>query len=623
MASTIILQWDAARIRAAVGTASANSPSVQKVVAFDLSSGGDTDEVMTMADTIAAGLKEQKVGKGDAVVVVDRSTAELRVLSVPPVPDDELPDIVRFQANREFTSVSEGWLIDFISLPSSPNGQRRVLAGAISPQVAAQIRGACDTAGLNLKKVILRPFASGSLLSKAGMLQEDCVLIEMLGDAADLTVYAQGELQLTRSIRLSAEASEEALIKQMQLELKRTLTSFQNQQHDAAIKRVILMAPESLAGSLEKELAEGTGLQCLSVDPWSVFKNIGSAKRQVPADSEQLGAVLGGLCTPAGDFSEIDFVNPTRPPAPPSNRRRNVLIAATAATLLASVGGLYWVQSSQLDAQLTQLQQEVAKMGREDQTHQDRLKEIEMLENWVGNRPNWLAEMGEMSQDFPLPDDAIVDNLGLALDEKNQLAVIKITGKASSAEAIRRLETELRDPEAGREISGRQNSPTAGGPYKFRFDETLTVELARATGADSDESVEVSATEINVEEIAGDEVTSEETESETPVETQPVETQPVQTQPVQTQPVQTQSDETESDEEAGKEEDEDEAADAEQTAPSKGEVNEAESNSEDDENPASTNQEVEVEPVDEGGSSDPSTQAEDSDRKTAEGEDDA
>ncbi|MEC7429326.1 MAG: hypothetical protein VXZ15_11035 [Planctomycetota bacterium] len=608
MASTIILQWDAARIRAAVGTASANSPSVQKVVAFDLSSGGDTDEVMTMADTIAAGLKEQKVGKGDAVVVVDRSTAELRVLSVPPVPDDELPDIVRFQANREFTSVSEGWLIDFISLPSSPNGQRRVLAGAISPQVAAQIRGACDTAGLNLKKVILRPFASGSLLSKAGMLQEDCVLIEMLGDAADLTVYAQGELQLTRSIRLSAEASEEALIKQMQLELKRTLTSFQNQQHDAAIKRVILMAPESLAGSLEKELAEGTGLQCLSVDPWSVFKNIGSAKRQVPADSEQLGAVLGGLCTPAGDFSEIDFVNPTRPPAPPSNRRRNVLIAATAATLLASVGGLYWVQSSQLDAQLTQLQQEVAKMGREDQTHQDRLKEIEMLENWVGNRPNWLAEMGEMSQDFPLPDDAIVDNLGLALDEKNQLAVIKITGKASSAEAIRRLETELRDPEAGREISGRQNSPTAGGPYKFRFDETLTVELARATGADSDESVEVSATEINVEEIAGDEVTSEETESETPVETQPV---------------QTQSDETESDEEAGKEEDEDEAADAEQTAPSKGEVNEAESNSEDDENPASTNQEVEVEPVDEGGSSDPSTQAEDSDRKTAEGEDDA
>ncbi|MED5286480.1 MAG: hypothetical protein VYC71_10875, partial [Planctomycetota bacterium] len=416
MASTIILQWDTARIRAAVGTASENSPSVQKVVAFDLSSGGDTDEVMTMADTIAAGLKEQKVGKGDAVVVVDRTTAELRVLSVPPVPDDELPDIVRFQANREFTSVSEGWLIDFISLPSSPNGQRRVLAGAISPQVAAQIRGACDTAGLNLKKVILRPFASGSLLSKAGMLQEDCVLIEMLGDAADLTVYAQGELQLTRSIRLSAEASEEALIKQMQMELKRTLTSFQNQQHDAAIKRVILMAPESLAESLEKELAEGTGLQCLLVDPWSVFKNIGSAKRQVPADSEQLGAVLGGLCTPAGDFSEIDFVNPTRPPAPPSNRRRNVLIAATAATLLASVGGLYWVQSSQLDAQLTQLQQEVAKMGREDQTHQDRLKEIEMLESWVGNRPNWLAEMGEMSRDFPLPDDAIVDNLGLALD---------------------------------------------------------------------------------------------------------------------------------------------------------------------------------------------------------------
>ena len=54
MASPIILQWDTARIRAAVGTASENSPSVQKVVAFDLSSGGDTDEGMTMADLMGA-----------------------------------------------------------------------------------------------------------------------------------------------------------------------------------------------------------------------------------------------------------------------------------------------------------------------------------------------------------------------------------------------------------------------------------------------------------------------------------------------------------------------------------------------------------------------------------------
>lgn len=514
MANTIILEWDPTRVRAAVGSASANAPSVQRTVTFDLSSGEESDEVVTMADSISAGLKEHKIGKGDAIVVVERSVAELRVLSVPPVPDDELPDVVRFQAGREFTSVTDGWLVDFIRLPSSPNGQRRVLAGAISPQVAAQIRGTCDTAGLNLKKVVLRPFASGRLLAAAGMLQEDCVLIELLGETADMTVFSQSGLQLTRSIRVSSEASVEAIAKQMQMELKRTLTSFQNQQQNADVKRVLIMAPSDLSGSLESTLSEALELQCLAVDPWSIFKNLGSAKGSAPDHSETLAAVLGGLCSSSEDYSEIDFVNPTRPPAPPSNRRRNVLIAATAATLLVSLGGLYWVQASQLDSQLAQLQEEVAKMGREDQTHQDRLKEIGMLEEWVSNRPNWLAEMGEMSRQFPLPDDAIVDNLGLSLDEKNRLAVIKLTGKASSAEAIRQLEQELRDPETGREISGRQNSPTASGPYKFRFDETLTVDLAHQSQEETGETGQLTPQMLVVEETTGDDETAEQPKSE-------------------------------------------------------------------------------------------------------------
>jgi Tfp pilus assembly PilM family ATPase len=509
MANTIILEWDPARVRAAVGSASSTAPSVQRTVTFDLSSGEESDEVVTMADSIAAGLKEHKIGKGDAIVVVERSVAELRVLSVPPVPDDELPDVVRFQAGREFTSVSEGWLVDFIRLPSAPNGQRRVLAGAISPQVAAQIRGTCDTAGLNLKKVVLRPFASGRLLAAAGMLQEDCVLIELLGDSADMTVFSQGELQLTRSIRVSSEASVEAVTKQMQLELKRTLTSFQNQQQDADVKRVLIMASSDLSSSLESTLSEALELQCLAVDPWSIFKNLGSAKGSAPEHAETLAAVLGGLCSASDAYPEIDFVNPTRPPAPPSHRRRNVLIAATAATLLVSLGGLYWVQASQLDAKLAQLQDEVAKMGREDQTYQDRLKEIGMLEEWVNNRPNWLAEMGEMSRQFPLPDDAIVDNLGLSLDEKNHLAVIKLTGKASSAEAIRQLEQELRDPDTGREVSGRQNSPTASGPYKFRFDETLTVDLAHQSQDETGKSAELTPQELITQETTGEEEADE------------------------------------------------------------------------------------------------------------------
>ena len=497
MANSIILEWDPQRVRAAVGSASSASPAVQRAISFALDSGEESDEVVTMAESVAAGLKENRVGKGDAIVVVERSAAELRVLCVPPVPPDELPEVVRFQANREFTSLSEGWLLDYVPLPALPNGQQRVLAGAISPQVATQIRGCCDTAGLHLKKVILRPFASGRLLAAAGMLQEDCILIEVLEESAELTVFSQQTMQLTRSVRISPEASAEAVAKQIQMELRRTLTAFRNQQQDAEIKRVLVMAPAEVSGVLESELPEKLSLQCLPVDPWSIFGNLGSAKGSAPDSSERFAAVLGGLCSLNEEHAEIDFVNPTRPPAPPSNQRRNILIGATVATLLLSLGGLYWMRSSQLNKQIEQIQQEVAELGREDQKYQDRIKEIEMLEGWVTTRPNWLAEMGKVSEQFPLPDDAIVDNLGLSLDEKNSQAVISITGKAASADVIRRLERDLRDPGEGREVSGRQNSPTTTGPYKFRFDETLTIDLAKQAEGEGGGEVEVAAAEVS------------------------------------------------------------------------------------------------------------------------------
>ena len=49
---------------------------------------------------------------------------------MPPAPDNELPDLIRFQAMREFGAMQSDWPLDFIPLDSDPEQPRSVLAAA-------------------------------------------------------------------------------------------------------------------------------------------------------------------------------------------------------------------------------------------------------------------------------------------------------------------------------------------------------------------------------------------------------------------------------------------------------------------------------------------------------------
>ena len=98
-------------------------------------------------------------------MAVGRGSIELRQLQLPPAPDEELPDMVRFQAAREFNELDENWLLDFVPIDQGAEGPRTVLAMAIAPAVIRQIEGVCEQAGLKMQRLLLRPCAAASLLT--------------------------------------------------------------------------------------------------------------------------------------------------------------------------------------------------------------------------------------------------------------------------------------------------------------------------------------------------------------------------------------------------------------------------------------------------------------------------
>ena len=109
--------------------------------------GADPPQV-TVGQRIGTALAARGLGRIDTLVAVGRSNVELRQLTVPPAPDDELPQMVHFQALREFNALEEDWPLDFMPLDDASDQPRNVLAAAIDPARVAQIEATCQAAGL-------------------------------------------------------------------------------------------------------------------------------------------------------------------------------------------------------------------------------------------------------------------------------------------------------------------------------------------------------------------------------------------------------------------------------------------------------------------------------------------
>src|SRR5947207_2651893 len=159
MSRLIALEWDAKEARVAIGRArGGGGVAIDQAFAVTLPQreDGSTAEPNVGA-ALAKALADHGVARSEAIVAVGRANIELRFLSTPPVPEEELPDVVRFQAVRQFTTLGDDWPLDFVPLGPNADGGMNVLAAAIAPDLLEQIRKDCAAASVTVTPLVLRP----------------------------------------------------------------------------------------------------------------------------------------------------------------------------------------------------------------------------------------------------------------------------------------------------------------------------------------------------------------------------------------------------------------------------------------------------------------------------------
>src|SRR3954452_25019502 len=96
---------------------------------------------------LAAAMGGAVSGKVTTLVGVGRDNVQMKLMTLPPAPTDELPDMVRFQAEREFTALGSEAALDFIPISGDADTANQVLALALSPAGLAEAREVCVAIG--------------------------------------------------------------------------------------------------------------------------------------------------------------------------------------------------------------------------------------------------------------------------------------------------------------------------------------------------------------------------------------------------------------------------------------------------------------------------------------------
>ena len=478
MARLLALEWNDSEARLAVATRRGDRVVFEQAFSVALR-GGPAEPPQPEVDVggrIAAAMAARGVGRLDTLVAIGRSSIELRQLSVPPGPDEELPLLVRFQAMREFNALDEDWLLDFVPIDDEPGEPRTVLAAAIGPELVGQTESTCRTAGLKPERLILRPCAAASLLcrARAAARMQVRLLVDLLDDEADLTVMIDRKVIFLRTARLPGDPlTDPEAAGALLAEIRRTMAAVQNRLEGRRVACIVLCGTGPEHAALAQRLQDELTIPADLFDPFEGLSLGSELQRALPDHPGRFAPLLGMLLDEMEQVAPaVDFLHPRRSPEPPSPRKKYFLAGGIAALLLVLfLGYRFWCRID-LASDIKKKTEELGQLDKELLILEKKAKAVAEIEKWMTTDVVWLDEFRRMADLLPPAKDVALTHVSAGPDLTG--GEIRFAGLARNATTIDQLEAGLRDKAHRVRGQGRSGDSSKKG-YTFEFRSSLLV----------------------------------------------------------------------------------------------------------------------------------------------------
>jgi len=405
---------------------------------------------------LANALSAAGVSARQAFVVLSQKDVVTRWLELPAVPDEELPEMVRWQAGTKSTVSIDQLVVDYLPLPVVEDAETRsVLLTTVTRETVSEIQQELSEAGLQLRGIGVGGLAVADLALQltAGHANSDGLVIAADSKQLEVTVHQKGLTVLTHSASLSSESDPVRAAGQA---ISRALFAASNSVTDLKLDSAVLLG--SLGADLE-EIVRGRlvrGESDSKVDVVSLTDSQLVEFRSAPAEDlagcPALAAAIGGLLTATGQVADsVNFLDPHRPP-PPKRRVSNQLLVGVAAGVLLLVGLVYFVRmmgSRALNEEITQLEKDVAAerlkfFGPKPSETKSKIPSTVAVDLWQKQRVQWLDQLHELSPLFGESDDVILTELQMSQEVRKGLGRISLTGLTNDRAPVARMTSQIR-----------------------------------------------------------------------------------------------------------------------------------------------------------------------------------
>jgi Tfp pilus assembly PilM family ATPase len=486
MPRILAIDWDRLEVRGVLVSSGPTGTSVAGAWAASLATSDAAGlSGKQIGARLATAMGQKPSGNVTTLVAVGRDNVQMKLMTLPPAPVDELPDMVRFQAEREFTALGGEAALDFIPLSGDATSPNQVLALALSSAGITDARELCEAVGVELARIPVRGCAAAALVSRARLVSanEVVLVVNSLIEEADLAVQVAETVLLLRTVRLPDPTQAEARQRALLGEIRRTMAAVRQQSNELQVARVVICGADGISGKSEG-LAKELEVPVAMFDPTADAPAGLMAKGLAPETLARFSAVLGMALTEADRRAPVvDFANVRRKQESRRFGRVHALATAVAALVAVWFAAHMWHQYAEPGRELAELQNRIRDVEAQTNMYKKVTAQAAAVERWQATDVNWLDELHNFAlrirpqplaaKDFPVANDAVITQLTLQRPP-GQTAVggkMDIQAVAKSPAAVAALEHRLRDGQ--RTVStggGKLEKSTPGYDWSFGLD---------------------------------------------------------------------------------------------------------------------------------------------------------
>ncbi|MDR1491343.1 MAG: hypothetical protein LBT05_01280 [Planctomycetaceae bacterium] len=421
----------------------------------------------TVKEKLRRFVQQERLGKYDTVVVLGRDDVEVRSMLFPPVPNDEIPEMAKFQASKEFTEYEHTAALDFVLFDGARKDKKHILASILPKSKQESIESVISGSGLNLQRIVLGPcesakrFATITVQQKTGGSGKTTLFVEVGELSATLVLLYRGNPAFVRTAHFSKsiwaelgktekrqfEAPEEiAKWKWLTSEFKRTIVAAINDVPSEKVDEIVLCGVGEHYEKLLKLLTESLATPVSLFNIWRFENRDGEIKNHLPIFEEQFMPLIGALTAAAAEKpNTLDFKNPKRKPEKKTNRNLMNIIVVAATLLIFLTAGFGYYRRTLIEKQLQSARNKEQQLIKATALSDQYTFQEASLADWENGNVLWLKEIHWLASNLPSSQDALLTNsLSLTSPTKGN-AVMTFSVNTRGTTIVPQLERKLRD----------------------------------------------------------------------------------------------------------------------------------------------------------------------------------